>query len=257
MIQAVPNQPSRQTKVSQISRGRGAYQVGVGTPVNLWASLNSMQRSPGCACGGSCPTCKDEEENIQIQTKLKVGAPDDKYEQEADRVAEMVVRMPNPQEGRAGRAGILRAKPKPAATLQAPPHVVNQINGLGGTGRPLPQPTRDFFASRIGSDLGRVRIHIGAMAQDVAESLNARAFTFGSNIVFGANEYAPDKHEGQRLLAHELTHTLQQDGSKPNLIQRQPRSPDEPPQPADIPEPPNSITIDILDPLNSHLRIGD
>jgi hypothetical protein len=82
---------------------------------------------------------------------------------------------------------------------------------------------RTFFESRFGHDLSGVRIHTDTSAAQTAVSLNARAFTLGRDIVFGPREYAPETTAGQRLLAHELTHVVQQSASSgPSVVQRQP-----------------------------------
>lgn len=80
-------------------------------------------------------------------------------------------------------------------------------------GRPLPTPLRRGFESRFGSDFGGVRVVTGDGAARLNDSLNARAFTVGNHIWFGRGEYRPESPSGQRLLAHELTHTLQQDAA--------------------------------------------
>ena len=79
-----------------------------------------------------------------------------------------------------------------------------------GPGRPLPQSVRTFFEPRFGQDLGHVRVHTGNQAAAAARSVNAAAFTVGNDVVFGAGSYAPETSNGQRLLAHELAHTIQQ-----------------------------------------------
>jgi len=82
---------------------------------------------------------------------------------------------------------------------------------LSGGGQPLPQPTRDFMESRFNRDFSHVRIHTGADAAETAGSLNARAFTTGRHVVFGTGAYSPGTAEGKQLLAHELTHVVQQE----------------------------------------------
>jgi hypothetical protein len=139
-----------------------------------------------------------------IQAKLKIGQPGDKYEQEADRLAEAVVRMPSSQT-------------EPEVTVSN--RVQSQIDSLRGGGQPLPESVRSFFAPRFGRNFSGVRMHTDTHAADMAQSLNARAFTVGRAVVFGAGQYTPGTPEGQRILAHELTHVLQQEGNK-TLIQR-------------------------------------
>ena len=91
------------------------------------------------------------------------------------------------------------------------------IRGLPGGGRPLSPHVRTDMESRVGFDFGAVRVHTDGNAGQLARAVNARAFTVGSDIVFGGGEYRPESKEGQRLLAHELTHVVQQTGP----VQRQ------------------------------------
>jgi hypothetical protein len=139
-----------------------------------------------------------------IRAKLKISQPGDKYEQEADRLAEAVVRMPSSQT-------------EPVVTVSN--RVQSQIDNLRGGGQPLPESVRSFFAPQFGRDFSGVRMHTDTHAADMAQSLDARAFTVGRAVVFGAGQYSPGTPEGQRLIAHELTHVLQQEGNK-TLIQR-------------------------------------
>jgi len=81
---------------------------------------------------------------------------------------------------------------------------------LNGRGEPLSGSVRDFFEPRFASDLSHVRIHTDAHAAGLADAIDARAFTVGQHIAFGAGEYSPQTNAGQNLLAHELTHVMQQ-----------------------------------------------
>ncbi len=90
------------------------------------------------------------------------------------------------------------------------------------SGQTLPAIERDYFEPRFGHDFSRVRVHTDAHAAASAELLNARAYTLGSDVVFGPGQYAPGTGEGRRLLAHELAHVVQQGGGDPGpVIQRQ------------------------------------
>jgi len=188
---------------------------------------------------------------LWIQTKLTVNAPGDAYEQEANRVAEQVMRMPEP--GATARsvsrspAGVqrrcacgggcprcqserehadehLQMKPvgpgigtaTPGAT-QAPP-IVHEV--LRSPGQPLDVATRAFMEPRFGRDFGDVRVHTGPAAAESARSVNAGAYTVGRNIVFGKGYFEPETHEGQHLIAHELAHVSQQ-ASGPHILARQ------------------------------------
>jgi len=81
---------------------------------------------------------------------------------------------------------------------------------LRASGRPLDPSTRREMESRIGYDFSSVRLHTDSRAADSAQSLSAHAYTVGSNVVFAPGRYAPQTGEGRRLLAHELTHVVQQ-----------------------------------------------
>ena len=79
-----------------------------------------------------------------------------------------------------------------------------------GSGRPLSAPERGFFQARFRRSFDDVRIHTGSASDRAAKMINARAFTLGTDIAFAEGEYRPSLSEGKRLLAHELTHPLQQ-----------------------------------------------
>jgi len=155
-----------------------------------------------------------------------VSLPGEPFELEADRVADEVLRMParpgwTPEVG-TDRADEIRPKSERGAGDEAVGGDVEAgIRSLPGRGRPLPAPARSFFENRFGQDFGSVRIHTGGGAAALARSVGARAFTTGSDVVFGAGEYLPETVSGRRLLAHELTHVVQQ-GGRPSAIQRTP-----------------------------------
>lgn len=108
-----------------------------------------------------------------------------------------------------------RVQPKGVGTPtpQVTPSVAANIHALNHGGSPLPKATRAFFEPRFGVDLSGVRVHTGSQAAETAKSINARAFTVGQNIAFGGGQYAPESQDGRKLLAHELTHTIQQGGT--------------------------------------------
>lgn len=217
--------------------------------------------------------------NRLIQAKLKVGKPNDTYEQEADRTADTVMRMPDPliqrqeeekteetaqakplvgtisplvqrqadEKEETAQAKLLiepitplvqrqpqeekkdetaqmlqrqaadenkdetaQAKGTADATPEVAPNLESRIQTMRGGGQPLANSTRTFFESRFGYDFGGVRVHTDSQAAETASHLNAQAFTIGRNIFFGAGRYEPHTTSGQWLLAHELTHTVQQ-----------------------------------------------
>jgi hypothetical protein len=123
---------------------------------------------------------------------------------------------PEEEEEKAEIGGrVIQAKARPAEVPEITPDLAPRLASLQRGGAPLPAAERSFFEPRFGSDFGGVRIHADAAAADLAGSLKARAFTLGGAIVFGRGEYAPGSTSGRRLLAHELTHAVQQGAARP------------------------------------------
>ncbi|MDH3974165.1 MAG: DUF4157 domain-containing protein [Deltaproteobacteria bacterium] len=98
--------------------------------------------------------------------------------------------------------------------------VASGVSSLHGGGRPMSQDERSFFEPRFGTDFSGVRVHADNSAAKLSKSINARAFTLGRNIVFGAGQYKPYSGEGKRLMAHELTHVVQQNTTGNSVIQK-------------------------------------
>lgn len=163
-----------------------------------------------------------------IQTKLAINKPGDSYEQEADRVSEQIMRMPEPRvqgkcacggmPGPAGECEECRKKPlslqRKSLNAAGPvaggfaPRIVHDV--LRSPARSLDPQTRAFMEPHFGHDFSRVRIHADPGASHAANAVQAQAFTFGSDIVFGSGKFAPSTPAGRKLLAHELTHVVQQ-----------------------------------------------
>lgn len=95
----------------------------------------------------------------------------------------------------------------------------NYVSSLSTTGQTISAHSRQFFEPRFGHDFSRVRIHTDSGAAKSAQSINALAYTTGNNIVFNSGQYSPETPSGQRLMAHELTHVVQQ-GAKSSMVQR-------------------------------------
>lgn len=164
---------------------------------------------------------------VQIQPKLTVSTAGDRYEQEADRIADQIMRMPAPQLQRTwsgecakGRSG--KESPSRSLFLQTKPTLNSSrqqtslngtVNRLPFSGAALPADVRGFMESRFGFDFSGVRIHAN---NHLAPRLQARAFTIGSDIYFAPGEFQPNTLRGQRIISHELTHTIQQ-GAVPEL----------------------------------------
>lgn len=142
----------------------------------------------------------------RLQPKLRVGGPGGPSEREADRTAAQVTEAPE-----SGAPVSVDERPPSTGAGAVPPPVEREVESASG-GRPLPGPVRSFFEPRFGADLGGVRIHDGPEADRLNRRLDARAFTLGTDVYFGAGQYRPGTDAGDRLLAHELTHVIQQTG---------------------------------------------
>jgi hypothetical protein len=149
-----------------------------------------------------------------IQTKLAINQPGDEYEREADRIAEQMTAAPADA---AGPAVPLSVRPV-SGHWNTDPVPASVDRTLASAGATLQSGVRQDMERRFGHDFSRVRLHSGAAAEQSASDINARAYTVGHNIVFGSNGFAPATPEGRRLLAHELTHVLQQ--RVPGVLQR-------------------------------------
>jgi hypothetical protein len=200
-----------------------------------------------------------------VQCKLTVGAVDDPLEDEADDMADRVMRMPEQtfvqlkcahceEEEKAQRKPVETFVQKKCAHCEAEEKqaqrkplvsfiqkkeggnnatvsdtVSNQIQSTRNSGNAMHETTKSFMESRFGADFSNVNIHTGSYAVQMSRDLNAQAFTVGNNIYFNEGKYSPDSFAGKQLLAHELTHTIQQSASgamnnivqsKQNIIQR-------------------------------------
>ena len=158
-----------------------------------------------------------------IQPKLTINEPGDQYEKEADTVADHIMTMNDAfiqpkfisniqrkcahceeEENKMQRKEINEEK---AETHNG---VENYIGNLNGSGQPMPEEVRSFYEPRFGYDFSNVKVHTDDVAAKSAQSINALAYTTGNNIVFNENQYSPGTEKGKKLLAHELTHVVQQ-----------------------------------------------
>lgn len=184
-----------------------------------------------------------------IQPKLTVNMPGDVHEREADTVADRVMRMVAPSDSLVRRTCIdceneekglqrkqdegqspIKRQVYPFEAITAsiqreaddalPQEDRSYVKGLKTGGKPMDERERSFFEPRFGRDFSAVRLHTDVRAARSASNLNAHAYTYGNDIVFGANRYAPNTAAGKKLMAHELTHVVQQRSRQSGNVQR-------------------------------------
>ena len=172
---------------------------------------------------------------IPVQAKLMVNEPGDAFETEADRVADAVV-QPASGESQAffnpASAPIVQRRAEQSVqdiesgSFSPLAATEDQINRLSGSGNQLDPDTRLGMEQRFGADFSGVKIHSDSTAATLSNRLGAHAFTTGNDIFFNSGKYSPETLSGKHLLAHELTHTIQQGGNSKRLnksaIQRWP-----------------------------------
>lgn len=191
-----------------------------GSPQPAHKLMKRCKTAPGPRATGfeRVPDRRGAETQV-IQAKLKVSDPNDSFEQEADRAADEVMRMPDRAVAGScsGCGNQAQRSVQSAGTQHAPivtPDFESRMSALRGGGQPLSQSLRAFFEPRFGCDFSQVRLHSGAQAADAANAVNARAFTVGTDLVFAQGQPSLSTGEGKKLLAHELTHVLQQSGGR-------------------------------------------
>jgi hypothetical protein len=208
------------------------------------------QRTRTCGAGTGISSACTAEERLGIQPKLAVNRPGDRYEQEADRIADQVTasraapltgplpitplvqrqveeeeeeeEVLQPKTDGTGQGNFQRQpeeeeeerlQAKAAGTARQTwraDDLQRATSAVATGGRPMTQAERDYFEPRFQRDFSGIRLHVGSHAANAARGIGARAYTLGRNIAFAAGQYAPDTLSGRRLLAHELTHTIQQ-----------------------------------------------
>ena len=216
---------------------KAATKASVSPTAYASALTGILQRKCGCGSPTSsltdtCPACTSKKQ------LLNSGASNDPLEREADQVADQVLAAPAPAAFIAASPRIHRYAGQASTQSDTVPASVDNV--LAGPGSPLNSMLRQDMEQRFGHDFSRVQVHCGKAAERSAQDVNAQAYTIGQHIVFGAGRFAPETHQGRRLIAHELTHVAQQSGgngvragenngkhglsaiSLPMLIQRQP-----------------------------------
>jgi Domain of unknown function (DUF4157) len=235
--QAPPRE--RESSLEEFTLPTFAWNIG---SVGLSAPGNDSRTNPGGGGVSALASGRWARLPWPIQPKLEVGAVDDPLEREADRVAEQVMRMRDPapattptQSDMGSGSPTLSALPVAAqrkaalsqdsgtiasaagSGMEAPP-LVHEV--LRSPGQPLDAAARAFFEPRFSHSFEQVRIHTDPAAAASAREVNALAYTRGQDIVFASGQFAPTGERGQRLLAHELTHVVQQGGAEQQSIRR-------------------------------------
>lgn len=169
-----------------------------------------------------------------VQAKRFVSSPGDAAEREADTVARQVMTMPAPASTGMSRTA-LHAQRAPAVTAAQPARATTaaandraletQVKAASTGGMELSRKTRAFLEPRFRADFSAVRVHADPGAVRLSNQIGARAFTYGRHIFFNSGQYDPESRDGLELLAHELTHTIQQS----ETIQRKAAEPEVPP----------------------------
>jgi hypothetical protein len=179
---------------------------------------DTMQRAtlqPGAELGDSGQTLNRKAappSGDKTQSKPQAAKPEETVNRKPDQSAEQVSKKDEQP---------LQAKGDAPQIDQA---TEQRIDDLRGKGEPMPEMVKNDMQQRLQADFSSVRIHSGGDAAALAGGLNARAFTVGNDIFFGSGEYAPDSAEGRKLLAHELTHVMQQSSGIATKVMRQPDS---------------------------------
>ncbi|MBD2253377.1 DUF4157 domain-containing protein [Nostoc parmelioides] len=161
---------------------------------------------------------------LKLQAKMEIGAVGDRYEQEADRVSNEVVSRLNTSERPMVQGGTkqdsyrhkLQKKPLIQRVnnggMAASPDVEAGIQRAKGSGQPLSDSIREPMGQAMGADFSGVRVHTDAQSDQLNRSIQAKAFTTGQDVFFRLGAYEPGSRGGQELIAHELTHVVQQGG---------------------------------------------
>ncbi|MBI3230149.1 MAG: DUF4157 domain-containing protein [Burkholderiales bacterium] len=248
-------------RVRSVVQARASVQRRASAPVQAPAPV-SMQQRIGNAAATALPHISQSAPAWAAQTRLAISSPGDSAEREAEAIGRQVARMPSPQSSAtasdtaakhvAGSAPTTLAR-RPlvrvnsgtasAATAllrQAAPRLQRQTRADGSpthasrevsreiaaeqqAGEALPGKVKQFMEPRFGADFARVKIHTDARAAKLANQVQAQAFTVGEHIFFAAGQFNPDTDEGRELLAHELTHTIQQGGARQSASSSAPR----------------------------------
>ncbi len=168
------------------------------------------------------PLYRDRFKNSSPDTGLQVSPPESAREREAEAAADRAMKAPLQE--RMEQEGASSVPPG-AESISMDAETERKVRSLPGKGSPLSDETLSFMESRMGADFRDVRVHTGSQAEELAGGLQAKAFTYGKEVVFNRGQYAPGTREGKHLLAHELTHTRQQAGGAERVHRKERETP--------------------------------
>ena len=165
-------------------------------------------------CGSQSRTQEDDDTGsaLGVQSKLTIGARGDAYEREADAVAERAIQADSTPGEPPRITPLVQRKSTGGSASARTAGMESELRSRRGQGASLPETTRGSMEERFGVDFSRVRIHADPAAHRLTAELDSLAFTQGSDIYFSGDQYRPGTEAGDRLLAHELTHVVQQGG---------------------------------------------
>lgn len=169
-----------------------------------------------------------------LQTKLSVNKSGDKYEQEADAMADKIVGEnvgDSIERNTVSKSITTLMQQKKEANLTVNPGLSNKIISLQGNGNNIDTGMQSYMSNRFANDFSKVKLHTDSEAIKMNEELNARAFTVGNDIYFNKGEYNPTSQNSKHLLAHELTHTIQQQGTNMQVQKEDKKDPTDAPKP--------------------------
>ncbi|HZM90328.1 MAG TPA: DUF4157 domain-containing protein [Blastocatellia bacterium] len=179
-----------------------------------------------CECGGgSCSSCRPDDERVQTKSSLPISEPGDVFEREADSVADRAMQQMNGSTKPTGQQE-LGSTPPVAARASSPgvapsqPSLSNGFMNSQSAGNPMSGEVKERMENALGYDFGGVRVHNDSAASSVARDIHSEAFTYRSHIFFREGRYRPHLPGGQRLLAHELAHVVQQGGAHESIGRR-------------------------------------
>ena len=204
-VQPIPSQTEKDSASVESRFDQNFSQVAAQSSLESSCAMTPTR----CPFGGACHTCP-----AHLQAKVVINQPGDEYEQEADCMADMVMRIPeiNIDDKDRGQLSsstktIQRQIANVAISGDVPPIIYDVLHS---SGQPLDNETCSFMESRFGYDLSDIRVHFDTQAAKSAEAANALAYTIGKDMVFAVEQYKPRTTQGKKLLAHELTHVIQQ-----------------------------------------------